>query len=268
MILNKELTIAIEAAIAGGEEIMKIYNSKDFKVEIKDDSSPLTIADTNANNRIMEFLIPTGIKIISEENKQLAYGDRKDWDVCWIVDPLDGTKEFIKKNGEFTVNIALIKNGLPVLGVIYVPASNVLYYADVEMGKGYKTTIKNTTDFSSNISNSEEIIPGTLGENLKVVGSKSHMNDDTLNYIDSLKGIHRKSVEIVSMGSSLKFCMVAEGLADVYPRFAPTMEWDTAAGQAICNAVGIEVIDKATNENMRYNRENLLNNYFLVSNLG
>ena len=119
--MNKELIIAIEAAIAGGEEIMKIYNSEDFQVEIKDDSSPLTIADTNANNRIMEFLIPTKIKIISEENKQLAYEDRKNWDECWIVDPLDGTKEFIKKNGEFTVNIALIKNGLPVLGVIYVP---------------------------------------------------------------------------------------------------------------------------------------------------
>lgn len=266
--MNKELKIAIKAAIAGGEEIMKIYNSEDFQVEIKDDSSPLTIADTNANNRIMQFLIPTGIKIISEENKQLAYKDRKDWDVCWIVDPLDGTKEFIKKNGEFTVNIALIKNGLPVLGVIYVPATSILYYADVEQAKGYKTTIKNTRDLSSDINNSEEIIPGTLGKNLKVVGSKSHMNDDTLNYIDSLKETYSKSVEIVPMGSSLKFCLVAEGLADVYPRFAPTMEWDTAAGQAICNAVGIQVIDKETNENMRYNRLNLLNNYFLVSNLG
>lgn len=266
--MNKELIIAIEAAIAGGEEIMKIYDSEDFQVEIKDDSSPLTIADKNANDRIMEFLILTEIKIISEENKQLAYEDRKDWDVCWIVDPLDGTKEFIKKNGEFTVNIALIKNGLPVLGVIYVPASKVLYYADVEKGKGYKTTIKNTTDFNSEINNSEEIMPGVVGENLKIVGSKSHMNDDTLNYIDSLKEAYNKDIEIVSMGSSLKFCLVAEGLADVYPRFAPTMEWDTAAGQAICNAVGIQVIDKGTKENMRYNRLNLLNNNFLASNLG
>lgn len=268
MILNKELTIAIEAAIAGGEEIMKIYNSEDFQVEIKDDSSPLTIADTNANNRIMEFLIPTGIKIISEENKQLAYEDRKDWGVCWIVDPLDGTKEFIKKNGEFTVNIALIKNGLPVLGVIYVPATRILYYADVIKAKAYKTTIKNSADFSSDIDNSEEIGPSILDENLKIVGSKSHMNDDTIDFIDSLKESYSKDIEIVSMGSSLKFCLVAEGLADVYPRFAPTMEWDTAAGQAICNAVGLEVIDKGTNKNMRYNRENLLNNYFLVSNLG
>ncbi len=266
--MNKELIIAIEAAIAGGEEIMKIYNSEDFQVEIKDDSSPLTIADKNANDRIMEFLIPTEIKIISEENAQLAYEDRKNWEVCWIVDPLDGTKEFIKKNGEFTVNIALIKNGLPVLGVIYVPATSVLYYADVEKGKGYKTIIKNTGDFSSDILNSQEIRPSKIGENLKVVGSKSHMNDDTLQYIDSLKGTFNKEVEIVSMGSSLKFCLVAEGLADVYPRFAPTMEWDTAAGQAICNAVGLEVTDKGTNENMKYNRENLLNNNFLVSNLG
>lgn len=266
--MKKELKIAIEAAIAGGEEIMRIYNSEDFQVEIKDDSSPLTIADKNANDKIMEFLIPTDIKIISEENKQLDYEERKNWKECWIVDPLDGTKEFIKKNGEFTVNIALIKNRLPVLGVIYVPATKVLYYADVEMGKGFKTAIKDTTDFISDIINSKEIRPSVLGGNLKVVGSKSHMNEDTLQYIDSLKGTFNKEVEIVSMGSSLKFCLVAEGLADVYPRFAPTMEWDTAAGQAICNAVGLEVIDKGTNENMKYNRQNLLNNYFLVSNLG
>ncbi len=266
--MNKELRIAIKAAIAGGEEIMRIYNSEDFQVEIKDDSSPLTIADKNANDKIMEFLIPSDIKIISEENKQLDYEDRKSWDACWIVDPLDGTKEFIKKNGEFTVNIALIKNGLPVLGVIYVPATSVLYYADVKTGKGFKTIINSTSDFVSDIKNSQEIRPSVIGENLKVVGSKSHMNDDTLNYIDSLKETYRKDIEIVSMGSSLKFCLVAEGLADVYPRFAPTMEWDTAAGQAICNAVGLNVIDKGTNENMKYNRENLLNNYFLVSNLG
>ena len=266
--MNRELTIAIEAAIAGGEEIMKIYSSEDFQVEIKEDSSPLTIADKNANERIMDFLIPTEINIISEENKQLAYDDRKDWDTCWIVDPLDGTKEFIRKNGEFTVNIALIKNGLPILGVIYVPATSILYYADVEQRKGYKTTIKNNKDFSLDIINSEEIKPGVLCENLRIVGSKSHMNDDTLNYIGSLKEIYSKDIEIVSMGSSLKFCLVAEGLADIYPRFAPTMEWDTAAGQAICNAVGLDVIDKVTNKNMKYNRENLLNNYFLVSNLG
>lgn len=266
--MKKELIIAIAAAVAGGEELMKIYNSEDFQVEIKDDSSPLTIADKNANDKIMEFLIPTEIKIISEENKQLAFEDRKDWDKCWIVDPLDGTKEFIKKNGEFTVNIALIKNGLPVLGVIYVPATNILYYGDVENAKGFKTSINDTSDFSSDISSCEEIGPGSIGEKLRVVGSKSHMNDDTLHYINSLKETLNKKVEIVSIGSSLKFCLVAEGLADVYPRFAPTMEWDTAAGQAICNAVGLEVIDKATNENMRYNRENLLNNYFLVSNLG
>ena len=266
--MKENLKIAIEAAIAGGEEIIKIYHSEDFQVEIKDDSSPLTIADKNANDKIMEFLIPTDIEIISEENKQLAYKDRKNWDTCWIVDPLDGTKEFIKKNGEFTVNIALIKNGLPVLGVIYVPATSVLYYADVEKGKGYKTIIKSTADFSAGIINSREIKPSIIGGKLKVVGSKSHMNDDTLQYIDSLKGTFNKEVEIVSMGSSLKFCLVAEGLADVYPRFAPTMEWDTAAGQAICNAVGLEVIDKVTNANMKYNRENLLNNYFLVSNLG
>lgn len=266
--LNKELKIAIEAALAGGEEIMKIYNSEDFQVEIKDDSSPLTIADKNANDVIMKFLIPTEIKIISEENKQLSFQERKNWNRCWIVDPLDGTKEFIKKNGEFTVNIALIENGFPVLGVIYVPATKVLYYGDVDLRKSFKATITDVDNYSQHLEEAVEISPNILGKNLKVVGSKSHMNDDTLQYIDSLKKTFNKEVEIVSMGSSLKFCLVAEGLADVYPRFAPTMEWDTAAGQAICNVVGLDVIDKSTNKNMKYNRENLLNNYFLVSNIG
>ncbi|SHF90492.1 3'(2'),5'-bisphosphate nucleotidase [Salegentibacter echinorum] len=266
--MRKELEIAIKAAIAGGEEILQVYNSEEFHVEIKNDSSPLTIADTKANSKIMEFLAPTAIKIISEENRQIAYTHRKNWDACWIVDPLDGTKEFIKKNGEFTVNIALIKNGAPFLGVIYVPATGVLYYADVEKAKAYKTSITNIENFNSAINNSEVIRPGAGGKNLRVVGSKSHMNDDTLNYIKSLKEFHSKTVEIVPVGSSLKFCLVAEGLADVYPRFAPTMEWDTAAGHAICNAVGLNVVDKETGKEMRYNRENLLNNSFLVSAIG
>ncbi len=259
--------IAIKAAIEGGREIMQIYKNEDFQVESKDDDSPLTIADKRANDIINKFLIPTGIPIVSEENKQLDFSERKDWNKCWIVDPLDGTKEFIKKNGEFTVNIALIENNKPAFGVIYVPAKNELYFGDVLSQKSYKGIILEV-EFDFQQSNFNQIYPSPIGENIKVIGSRSHMNQDTLDYIDDLKSKYNKEVEIVSKGSSLKFCLVAEGEADVYPRFAPTMEWDTAAGQAICNAVGLEVIDRETSEPMKYNRKNLLNNYFLVSNLG
>jgi 3'(2'), 5'-bisphosphate nucleotidase len=259
---------AINASIEAGKEIMEIYNNEDFQVESKDDDSPLTIADKRANDIINEYLIPTDVPIISEENKQLDFSERKEWNKCWIVDPLDGTKEFIKKNGEFTVNIALIENNKPIFGVIYVPAKNELYFGDVLSQKSYKGTIGDEEEFKFDQSNFSQIHLSSIGEKIKVVGSRSHMNQDTLDYIDALKSKYGKDVEIVSKGSSLKFCLVAEGKADVYPRFAPTMEWDTAAGQAICKAVGLEVIDKETLEPMKYNRENLLNNYFLVSNLG
>ena len=264
----KELKIAIKAALAGGREIMKIYESDQFEIESKDDNSPLTTADKKANDVINEFLLQTAIPIISEENKQLSYEVREQWETCWIVDPLDGTKEFIKKNGEFTVNIALVKNGRPVLGVIYIPAVKMLYFADVKKSESYKVVIKEQEEVDSILSRANEIKPAQGKENIRVVGSRSHMSEDTLNYIESLKLKYNQDVEIVSKGSSLKFCLVAEGEADVYPRFAPTMEWDTAAGQAICEAVGLAVIDRKTLTPMLYNRKNLLNNYFLVSNLG
>lgn len=259
---------AIKAAIEGGREIIEIYNNEDFQVEAKNDDSPLTIADKRANNIINKFLVPTGVPIISEENRQLDFSERKNWSRCWIVDPLDGTKEFIKKNGDFTVNIALIENNAPVFGAIYVPAKNELYFGDVLEQKSYKGTIDDKGDFEFRKSDFKQIQTSAIGKKIKVVGSRSHMNQDTLDYIEDLKSKYNKEVEIVSKGSSLKFCLVAEGKADVYPRFAPTMEWDTAAGQAICNAVGLKVIDRQTAEPMRYNRENLLNNYFLVSSLG
>ena len=265
----KEIYItAVKAAIEAGREIMTIYDNNDFQVETKIDDSPLTIADKRANDIINKFLLPTNIPIISEENKQLDFSERKDWNECWIVDPLDGTKEFIKRNGEFTVNIAFIKNNAPIFGVIYVPAKNKLYIGDVIRQKSYKGIIDNNEDFVFVASELKQIKQSTMGKNIRVVGSRSHMNDDTLLFIDKLKNQYKKEVEIVSKGSSLKFCLIAEGEADVYPRFAPTMEWDTAAGQAICEAVGIKVIDQETSLPMLYNRENLLNNYFLVSSFG
>lgn len=256
--------IILKASIQAGKEILKIYE-RDFNIETKADESPLTEADLASNEVINSFLKETGIPIISEENKQADYSERKDWKKCWILDPLDGTKEFIKRNGEFTVNIALVEEGRPVLGVIYVPVTKELYYGDVRQGKAWKIKVEVGANVDQLLIEENEIFPSNKqGKDIiRVVGSRSHMNDDTMTYVEGLKNEY-ETVEIVSKGSSLKFCLVAEGKADVYPRFAPTMEWDTAAGQAICEAVGLRVIDKGTNAPMVYNRENLLNNYFLV----
>lgn len=263
--MDQNLKTAIQASVEAGEEIMKVYNS-DFSYEIKDDTSPLTIADKNANDIINSYLVDTNIPIISEENAQISYAIRKEWNTCWIVDPLDGTKEFIKRNGEFTVNIALIEMGVPVLGVIYVPEKKVLYYGNVQKKETYKVTLDNhNTSIDEIIEKSNLIISKKDNSNkIKVVGSRSHMNDETLDFINNLKS-KKKEVEIISKGSSLKFCLVAEGDADVYPRFAPTMEWDTAAAHAICKACGVSVISKETNKELSYNKENLLNPWFIVN---
>ena len=264
--LKDNLKIAIEASLKAGEAIMEIYGTNDFKVEIKGDNSPLTIADKTANDIINTFLIATGIPIISEENKQTSFSIRKNWEECWIVDPVDGTKEFIKRNGEFTVNIALVKNGIPNLGVIYVPVVKTIYYADVDANKSYRTILNSHDESIENIIKRAELLEpkNNKSNKIEVVGSRSHMSQETLDYVEKLKN-KGKEVEIVSKGSSLKFCLIAEGKADVYPRFAPTMEWDTAAGQAICNASGVNVISRATNESLLYNKEDLLNPWFLVS---
>lgn len=262
----KEYLNVINAAVNAGLEILEIYNSDDFDVSYKEGDMPLTRADLAANTIIQEVLEPTGIPIISEENKAIDFDVRKHWDTCWIVDPLDGTKEFIKRNGDFTVNIALIDGGKPVFGVIYVPVSKELYIGDVKGGKSFKiSTQKPFVKFDDLIQNYKEIHPAQGDLVIKVVGSKSHMNADTQEFVDNLKESSNKEVEIVSRGSSLKFCLVASGEAQVYPRFAPTMEWDTAAGQAICESVGLKVIDQSTKKPMVYNRENLLNAYFLVT---
>ena len=263
--MERNIKTALKAALKAGEAIMQVYDSV-IEVEYKDDKSPLTEADKQSNNIINSFLIPTGIPIISEENKQIDFAIRKQWNQCWIVDPVDGTKEFIKRNGEFTVNIALIENGSPIIGVIYVPAEKVIYYANVPEGEAFKTKLEShETPVEEVLKNAHKLKPKQGDSNpVHVVGSRSHMNQETLDFIDGLKS-SGKEVEIVSRGSSLKFCLVAEGNADIYPRYAPTMEWDTAAGQAICNAVGIQVISKETNKALLYNRENLLNPWFLVS---
>ena len=260
-------TTAIRAAIDAGKEIMAVYNSE-IKVELKYDNSPLTEADERANNVINSFLETTPYPIISEENKQINFEDRKTWATCWVVDPLDGTKEFIKRNGEFTVNIALVENGKPTLGVIYAPFLKVLYVGEVKKKEPFKVFVDYSKDFTIEDvkKNFKPIGPDNSFKNsVKVVGSRSHMNKETEEFIEKLNKTGYDT-SIVSKGSSLKFCLVAEGAANVYPRFAPTMEWDTAAGQAICNAVGIDVISQETNKPLEYNKENLLNPWFLVGN--
>lgn len=263
--INKDLKTAIKAALKAGDVIMQVYDTA-FDVELKDDKSPLTEADKKANDVINSFLKPTPIPIISEENKQTDFEVRKHWDTCWIVDPVDGTKEFIKRNGEFTVNIALVTDGKPVLGVIYVPATKTLYVADVYLKNAFKAELKSHDTTIENVLKSAQTLkPKATSNKVEVVGSRSHMSQETLDFVEDLK-TSGKDVAIVSKGSSLKFCLVAEGNADIYPRFAPTMEWDTAAGQAICNAVGIDVISKETDKPLLYNKENLLNPWFIVSN--
>jgi len=260
----KLLEIAIIASLKAGDAIMKVYSS-DFDVEIKPDDSPLTLADKNANEIINSYIKPIGIPIISEENKQIDFEARKTWNRCWIVDPVDGTKEFIKRNGEFTVNIALVEDGIPVLGVIYVPVSKTLYFANVDLNKAYKVALNShDTNIEEVLVKAKEINAIPHPSKVRIVGSRSHLNDDTKNFISEIK--KNEEVEIVSKGSSLKFCLVAEGKADIYPRYAPTMEWDTAAGQAICMAAGVSVIALPSKEPLVYNKENLLNPWFLVSN--
>ena len=257
------LETAIKASLAAGKRIMEIYENEDFEVDFKGDNSPLTKADLASHEIIMDFLKATDIPVLSEEGKDLSYDERKDWKQLWIVDPIDGTKEFIKRNGEFTVNIALVEDQKPVLGVIYVPALRELYFASRDIGS-FK--LDDITEFSGmeEIMKSVVKLPKTINnKQFTVVASKSHLSPETEEYIASLEKEHGK-VETISKGSSLKLCMVAEGVAQQYPRFAPTMEWDTAAGQAICIYAGKTVLDWETKEEMLYNREQLLNNWFLV----
>lgn len=257
------LTTAINAAIEAGNKILNIYNGS-FNVNVKGDNSPLTEADLASNEVINRHLQTTGLPIISEENKEVSYETRKNWQTCWMVDPLDGTKEFIKRNGEFTVNIALIEKGSPVMGVIYVPATKELYYATVSDGKAFKYTVEPKTTIEEILNKAVPLKPALPAKKIvKVVGSRSHMSDETQAFINTLSQQY-DSVEMVSKGSSLKFCLLAEGLAHVYPRYAPTMEWDTAAGHAICKALGIKVISVETDEELQYNKPDLLNSYFVA----
>ena len=261
--MNKILETAITAALEAGKVILDIYNSDDFEIELKGDNSPLTKADIASHNVIISYLKNTGIPVLSEEGKSISYNDRKEWNQLWIVDPIDGTKEFIKRNGEFTVNIALIEHQKPVLGVIYVPVSGALYFSAKDYG-AFKVNV-NLEDYSvaALLSQASKLPLERADKTFTIVASRSHRSPETENYVSEMRQKHG-AVNLMSKGSSLKLCMVAEGIADCYPRFAPTMEWDTAAGQAICEHAGFEVMDWNTKAPMLYNREDLLNAWFLV----
>ena len=250
---SEELKIAISAAIEAGEEIMDVYNNtEDINYEKKSDDSPLTIADKRSHNKIISFLEKTDINIISEESKGVRYEDRRDWEEYWLVDPLDGTKEFIKKNGEFTVNIALIKNNKPHLGIVYCPTHETLYYNDHE-----KNVFKKVGDDTTTLNKRKSVNESTEG--LRVVVSRSHMSEETSDYVNKLI-----KPKLISCGSSLKFLYIADDRADIYPRFGPTMEWDTGAAHSILNALDIQVINLDTGRELSYNKENLLNPYFII----
>ena len=262
-----EYFAAIKAAIEAGSEIMRIYEGGNFQIESKEDNSPITLADKSANTIINEFLKPTDIPIISEENIETDFSERKLWDSCWIVDPLDGTNEFINKNGEFTVNIALVKNNKPVFGVIYIPVSKELYFGNVVEGSSFKMIIDNKTLKEDLLKYAEEIFPVSAQRTIRIAGSRSHINEETLEFIEGIRKKYSQEVKVIPKGSSLKFCLIADGTLNIYPRIGTTMEWDTAAGHAICKAVGIRVFDMQTNRELVYNKQNLKNNSFVVSNL-
>lgn len=247
---NELLPIAIKAAEAACEEILTVYHSDDFQAELKGDQSPLTLADKRAHACIERYLSATGIPVLSEEGKSIPYDERKQWDYLWMVDPLDGTKEFLKRNGEFTVNIALIHNGKPIAGVVAVPVTGEVFYAAKGTGAFLKVD-GNTQPLA------QRGAINLTSSGLRVVASRSHMSEETAAFINSLQ-----NPTLVSAGSSLKFMLLANNKADVYPRFAPTMEWDTAAAHAIVNEIGLRVFRQDSQEELNYNKQDLLNPYF------
>ena len=304
--MNKDLKIAMDAALRAGGAILEIYK-RDFEVEFKADESPLTEADKAAHHIIVDALEDTAIPVLSEESQTIPFEERKDWTKYWLVDPLDGTKEFIKKNGEFTVNIALIENGRPVMGVVYAPVLQTLYVGEQGLGAfrtagdGLFQSVERIDEKDPGLGRDFESLPLSsdlrpLTSAIRVVASRSHCNEETRAFVAELEA-KQGSVELVSSGSSLKLCLVAEGSADVYPRIAPTMEWDTAAAQAVVEASGGRVVQydstvpalsylcekldverepshstsclphstKAVLRPLRYNKEDLLNPFFVVS---
>jgi len=270
---------AVRAAVRAGRVIRDVYHRTDIEVEYKADQSPLTLADRRSQAILAEELKPIGIPILSEEGKHIPYSERRNWKRLWIVDPLDGTKEFIKRLGEFTVNIAYVENQQPVVGVIFVPLKSLLYFGAIGYGA---FRLEDAEAFSRGVVEPDESpnaeialeriqkhacrLPMDTSARTRfvIIGSRSHATPELHAFVEA-KRRELGEVDFVSAGSSLKYCLVAEGRADVYPRLGPTMEWDTAAGQVIAEAAGASVLRYDTGTPLVYNKEDLLNPWHIVT---
>jgi len=256
--LQDRLTLALKATLLAGEAIRKVQG-KDPRVEFKDDRSPLTQADKDAHRALVSTL--TDLPLLSEEGLAHPFTERRSWKNYWLVDPLDGTKEFLQGNGEFTVNVALVREGRPVLGVVFAPALDALYFGAEGLGAFKARQIPPPDKAPTLLVSSSPLRARTPGGGpLEALVSRSHLSPAVKTYLDGLG----RGVAMVPLGSSLKFCRVAEGGADLYPRFGPTMEWDTAAGQAVLEAAGGRVLDAIAGTPLRYNKEDLHNPSFLA----
>ncbi|MEW6600030.1 MAG: 3'(2'),5'-bisphosphate nucleotidase CysQ [Nitrospirota bacterium] len=253
--MNRDILPIVAIAQQTGEAVMAIYRQDEYAESYKEDHSPITRADMISHHIITKLLrkLFRDLPVLSEESKTISYEERKSWRRYWLIDPLDGTKEFIKRNGEFTVNIALIEHGMPVLGVVRAPALGVTYYA--ARGKG---AFKKEVD-----GNVRKIRVSDYKKNkLKIVASRSHKGEKLEGFLERLS-LKMGAYELVSMGSSLKFCLVAEGIAHIYPRLGPTMEWDTAAAQCVVEEAGGMVVDMKGTP-LLYNKETLFNEDFIA----
>jgi 3'(2'), 5'-bisphosphate nucleotidase len=271
------LVDAVGLALAAGEAILAVYGS-DFDVQTKADNSPLTLADQRSHGIITPGLSRHGMAVLSEEGRDIAYEERSRWDRMWIVDPLDGTKEFVKRNGEFTVNIALIERHYPVLGVVYAPVPDVLYFGTVEIGaykvmdgSRYRAVRDGGQPLDRRLDGLIQIghkLPclSSSGRSYTIVGSRSNGTADLEAFVER-KRAEKGAVDFIQAGSSLKICLVAEGCADIYPRLGPTMEWDTAAGQAVAECAGAGMFEYESRERLHYNKPDLLNPWFVVERL-
>jgi 3'(2'), 5'-bisphosphate nucleotidase len=263
---------AFKASLLAGDATMQMYIS-DSEVAFKPDNSPVTEADRRSH-AILAAQLGDKIPLLSEEGAAIAYEERKDWDLFWLIDPLDGTKEFIKRNGEFTVNIALMERNRPIFGIVYLPAKGELFFGDRGLGahRIQRAAVERLSEvkFDSILETALENsirLPGPVAlrsrDAVRIVQSIDHVTTEEAAFIERLK-IQIEGIETTSAGSSLKFCRVAEGRADLYPRFGPTMEWDTAAGQCIAESAGCEVFDLMELSPIRYNRRILRNGPFMV----
>lgn len=261
------LPCAFNAAVRAGAEIMKVYNNTEgYDIEVKSDNTPLTIADRLAHNKIKEVLGETRIPILSEEGREMLYEERKNWDMFWLIDPLDGTIEFIKGNNEFTVNIALMLDNECVGAIVYVPYLGKAYFA--EQGCGAMLLEGILPDENANYTNSDirtraKGLPLTSAahDNFRIAVSRSHQTAETAEYIEKMRKTHPE-IEVVEQGSSYKFCLMAEGAIDYYPRTTTTYEWDTAAAELILVESGGLVRSLPDHRPLRYNKENLHNPWF------